>query len=171
MTVTHTSYCTPGFMVLLQNKSCVCCYCSLLDAGRWQTGFEFPVNGIHSAKELRLLLGSNLCTNPGADLAIEQRPQPLEQSWKKGQAHCVLIPLAPHSLLDKAARLPEIPAGWVRQLGNLSRLPADLCCQTYSRMGFLKVLSFQEGEKYPWAEHPNSLGTSPGVLSCALLVW
>ena len=29
------------------------------------------------------MLGSNLYTNPGADLAVEQRPQPLEQSWKK----------------------------------------------------------------------------------------
>lgn len=38
---------------------------------------------------------------------MEQRPQPLEQAWEKGQAHCVLIPQAPHSLLDKAVGCPK----------------------------------------------------------------
>lgn len=47
------------------------------------------------------MLGSNLYTDLGADLAVEQRPQPLERSWKKA-AHCALIPMPPRSMLDKA---------------------------------------------------------------------
>lgn len=101
---------------------------------------------------------------------MEQRPQPSEQSWKKGQARCVLIPVAPHSSLDKAARLPEIPAGRFGQLGNLSRLPADLLPQLF-KDGFSQSLVISgEGKKYPWAEQPNSLGTCPGGLRWALLV-
>lgn len=80
---------------------------------------------------------------------MEQRPQPSEQSWKKGQARCVLIPVAPHSSLDKAARLPEIPAGRFGQLGNLSRLPADLLPQLF-KDGFSQSLVISgEGKKIP----------------------
>lgn len=50
-------------------------------------------------------------------------------------------------LAGQSRGLPEIPAGWLWQLGNLSLLPADPCCPSYSRMASLKVLSFQEGGK------------------------
>lgn len=49
------------------------------------------------------MLGS---TNPGAALAVEQRPQPLEQSWKKA-ARCVLIPVPHRGMLDEATKQRE----------------------------------------------------------------
>lgn len=74
-------------------------------------GAEFPVNGIHSGKELGLLLGSNLCTKPGADLAVEQRPQP----WREGAGT-----LCPNSTRTpgRAAQSPGCPKYLLGCLGS-----------------------------------------------------
>lgn len=120
------------------------------------------------------MLGSNLYTNPGADLAVEQRPQPLEQSWKKVTGTlCLNSCASPPACWTKPPgnkRLPEIPARLVQQPRNMSLLSVLQCCESYSGMDFLKVLSFQErGKKNTrGSKHPNSLRTTlKRVLSSA----
>lgn len=102
------------------------------------------------------MLGSNLYTNPGADLAVEQKPRPLEQSWKKA-ARCVLIPLClPAACRTKppgSERLPEIPARSVQQPRNMSLLCAAALRQLF-KDGFSQslVISRERGKKYPWVK-------------------
>lgn len=140
--------------------------CSLWDAGPWQTGAESSLNGINSGKELPLLPGSNLCPNPGADLSVEQRPQPWEQSWEKGQAQRVLIPETPQSSLDKATRLPEIPAGWVGETraGSCGSALAQLFNDGFSQ----SLIISREGKKIPVGRAAKQPGNLSGRAVSAL---
>lgn len=102
------------------------------------------------------MLGSNLYTNPGANLAVEQKLRPLEQSWKKA-ARCVLIPLClPAACGTKppgSERLPEIPARSVQQPRNMSLLCAAALRQLF-KDGFSQslVISREREKKYPWVK-------------------
>lgn len=83
---------------------------------------------------------------------------------EKGQALCVLIPPAPHGELHKAqAARNTCWAAWAA--GKPELAPCRSLLAQLFKDGFSQSLVIsREGKKYPWAEHPKSLGTCVGVL-------